>query len=483
LEALIKKIQKLSKGYEVYFVGGFVRDLLTKRPHTDIDLSVAKHALKYSKMLAKAFGVKVIVIDAEHGTYRLYLANSTVRQIDISLLDGDNILEDLKKRDFTVNAFAIDINRLAVLSNLIYADKKALKDLRAKVLKPVSKESFKQDPLRMLRAFRFCAELGWTISPQTLKQIKKSAPLIKNCAGERIKAELFRVLDAPFCALLIKLMDKTGILGAILPETIKMKKAAKKFYYHKGGLFEHSFESFEAVESILSNLKKYFPQNLDDLKKHFEDNLRFSEFVTRAGLLKLAALFHDNAKPETAKRVSGKIRFLKHDELGAAKVEKIFEKLKLGTKDVDLIKKLISNHMRPSNLSKSRMITKRAKMKFFREIGDETPEQIILSMADWHSYRGLNTHSPQTLKNQEKEVKVMMASYYEIKNQKPLIKLIDGHIIMKKFKLKPGPWIGDLLKLVVEKQKQGKIKDEKGALKLVDLKLTPILKKYNIASL
>jgi poly(A) polymerase len=211
LKNLINKIIKLSKDYEVYAVGGFARDLLIKRPHTDIDLAVNKTALKYAKLIASALDAKLIVLDDISKTYRLILKNAPIANIDISLMDGKTILEDLKKRDFTINAMAFNISTFANFSsNFIFANDQCLKDLKSKTIKIVSPLSFKQDALRMLRAFRFSAELGFEISSETLKRIKTDAHLISKIAPERIKAEFFRVLKCPKSAPLIRQMYQTN---------------------------------------------------------------------------------------------------------------------------------------------------------------------------------------------------------------------------------------------------------------------------------
>ena len=158
----------------------------------------------------------------------------------------------------------------------------------------------------------------------------------------------------------------------------------------------------------------------------------------------------------------------------------MIKSLKMGKKDIDTVKFLIENHMRPSTLTKNNIVTQKAALKFFRDIGDHTPDLILLSMADWHSYKKLKVFSPKELKMQEKSVKKLVKYYYEIKNAKPLPKIIDGNIVMKKFKLKPGPWVGELIKIAVEAQQEEKIKDEKEALKLISSKLNSIKKKYKI---
>ncbi|MDR2708828.1 MAG: hypothetical protein LBC07_02505, partial [Elusimicrobiota bacterium] len=156
--------------------------------------------------------------------------------------------------------------------------------------------------------------------------------------------------------------------------------------------------------------------------------------------------------------------------------------LNMGKKDIAFVQKLIADHMRPSNLTKSGNVTQRAALKFFREIGELTPYQIILSMGDWKSYEKLRCNPQAGPKNQYKTAQKMIEDYFIVKNYKPPKKIIDGNIIMKTFKLKPGPWVGDLLSAVAEKQAQKKINDTKEALNYLKTKLTAIYKKYKLKS-
>jgi poly(A) polymerase len=481
LNKLIKKINDLSKDFDVYATGGFSRDLLLERRPNDIDLAVSRNALKYSAKIADAFKSELITLNDASKIYRIKLKDDVVANIDISLFNGKTIEQDLQNRDFTVNATAFNLrNSGNFKKHIILSERNTLRDLKSKTINTVSTESFKNDPLRMLRAFRFSAELNFKISKKTFEQITKNARLIRQSAPERIKNEFFRVLSVKNSAVLIKDMDNCGLLSEIFTEIKKMKKARKNNYYHPGGLFQHSFETVESTENILSNLKKYFPENYADMQKHFDDNTTFSESITRKSLLKLAALFHDSAKPETAKFENGKMRFLGHEELGAEKVKEIMLSLKSGKNDIETAVFLVSNHMRPSTLTRNNIVTKKAALKFFRDIGDNTPDLLVLSMSDWHSYKKLKVFSYKELKFQEKSIMELLKYYYELKNAEPLPKIIDGNIIMKKFDLNPGPWIGELLNFITEAQLAGKIFNTDEALKIVFLKLTYIKKKYTL---
>jgi poly(A) polymerase len=481
LNKLIEKINDLSKDFDIYAVGGFPRDLLLKRNLNDIDLVVSKNVLKYSKKIADAFKSKLITLNEASKTYRIILKDNVVANIDISPFNGKTIEHDLQNRDFTVNATAFNLKNFENFKkHIIFSNRNTLRDLKSKTINTVSAESFRTDPLRMLRAFRFMAELNFKISKKTLEQITKNAKLIWQSSPERIKNEFFRILSVKNSAVLIKDMDSCGLLSEIFTEIKKMKKSRRKYYYHPRGLFQHSFETMKSSENILNNLKKYFPENYIDMQKHFDDNVNFSERVTRKSLLKFAALFHDSAKPETAKLKNGKMRFLGHEELGAKKVKEIMFSLKSSKNDIETTAFLVSNHMRPATLTRNNIVTKKAALKFFRDIGDKTPDLLTLSMSDWHSYKKFQVSSPKELKLQEKSVRELVRYYYELKNTELLPKIIDGNIIMKRFNLKPGPWIGELLNFSARAQIENEIFNTDEALKIVFSKLVHIKKKYKL---
>jgi poly(A) polymerase len=482
MNELVKKINSISKGYDVYAVGGFVRDLLLKLKHKDIDLAVNNDALKYAKKIATTLKSKLITLDEDTEAYRIILKDCDISNIDISLFNSKTIKEDLQNRDFTINAIAFKLKYFENFrEHIIFLNKNSLVDLKSKTFNVISEKAFKVDPLRMLRAFRFISEFtGFKLSSNTLLKIKQNAKLIKSVAPERIKNEFFRILSAQNFSKLFKAMDTCGLLSGIFPEIEKMKKAKKRYYYHPGGLFEHSFDTLKSTENILINLKKYFPESFIELQEHFYSEEGLSENVTRASLLKFVALFHDNAKPETAKFENGKIHFLKHEDFGANKLKKIMCSLMFGKKDIETATFLVRHHMRLSTLARNNIVTKKATLKFFRDIGDNAPDLIVLSMSDWHSYKKLKVFSTEELKFQEKYVKDLIKKYYELKNTKPLPKIIDGNIIMREFRLKPGLWIGELLNFVNEAQFDGKVLSKNDALKLVLSKLTYIKKKYRI---
>jgi len=406
--------------------------------------------------------------------------NPDIEYIDISLMQGNNIKSDLSRRDFTINALAVEIEKFNDIKKNIIDYFNGLKDLKNKSINVVSKSVFNDDPLRMLRSFRFASEYKFNISKETLSLIKKYSSKIISVAGERIKNELFRILNNKNSSKYIAMIDECGLLEKMFPVITKMKKSAKNFYYHPKGLFQHCFQTYEALENIFGKLDKYFPKSKDILEQHL--NEEFSQYVNKKNLLKFIAIFHDCAKPECAKKVGNKMRFLGHESIGAKKIAQIMKGLKMSNKEINFAKAIISEHMRPSNLAKSEIITNRAQMRLFRDIKEDTADLLILAMSDWHSYKTLKKkiYSKKILKQQEKSVAKLIFNYFDFINTKPKDKILDGNVLMKEFKLKPGKIIGELLKYVSNAYEEGRIKNKQQALNLAKSQLTVLKKKHKI---
>ena len=479
----INEVIKLAKdtNTEVYVVGGYVRDFLLKKKTLDIDLVVSENAEFFAKKLAKKINGKCFVLHSDLQVYRVSVKNNPdMEYIDISLMQGKNIKEDLSRRDFTVNALAVKIENFDNIKKNITDYFNGIKDLKNKAIKAVSKKVFIDDPLRMLRAFRFASEYNFKISKDTLSLIKKYSSKISVIAGERIKNELFRILNNKKSSQYISAIDDVKLLEKMFPVIATMKKSAQSFYYHPKGLFQHCFQTYEALENILIKLDKYFPKSKDILEQHLNEH--FSEYVNKKNLLKFIAVFHDCAKPECAKRMDNKMRFLGHEELGAKKTAQIMKELKMSNKEIDFAKAIISEHMRPSNLAKSEVITTRAQMRLFRDIKENTPDLLIMAMSDWHSYKNLKKkiYPKKVLQQQEKSVAKLIFAYFDFINNKPKDKILDGNVLMKEFHLKPGRIIGELLKYINNAYEEGRIKDKKQALKYAKSQLTVLKKKHKI---
>ena len=475
MEKIIKIIQKLAEETEseVFVVGGYLRDYLLKKQSDDLDISVSKNADIFAKKLSSLLKGKYIVLDLKNKNYRVALINNPLlKYIDVSLMTAKTIEQDLCNRDFSINSLAVDIKNFNNIKKNLIDVCNGYKDLKNKTINAVSSNSLVTDPIRMLRAFRLASELNFEISKSTILQIKKNARKIKLSVCEMRKNEFFRVLSNKNSIKYITLMDDCNLLENMFPFVDKMKKSAKKFYYHPKCLFQHALLTMEALEKIFIKLNKYFPESNKILSEYLCEN--FSQNVNRKNLLKFIAIFHDCAKPKCAKKMGKVMRFLGHEEIGAKYIEMIMKKLKMSKKEIEYASSVVLHHMRPSNLLKSEIVTERAKLRLFRDIGKNVPDLLLLALADWHSYKPLKIYSKKHLKLQEKYVSEFMKSYFEILMKPPKEKIIDGNILMKELNIKPGKVVGKLLNIINEKYDDGFIKTTKQAIALAKKEIKKI---------
>lgn len=465
MKKIIEIIKKLSQETEceVFVVGGYIRNYLLKKQSDDLDITVSKNADIFAKKLATLLKGKYIVLDLKNKNYRVALINDPVlKYIDVSLMTGKTIQEDLINRDFTINSLAVDINNFDNIKKNLIDVSGGYKDLKNKIINVSSKNSLTTDPIRMLRAFRFASELNFNISKNTLSQIKKNAVKIKLSVCEMRKNELFRVLNNKNSIKYINAMDDCKLLENMFPFVDKMKKSAKKFYYHPKGLFQHALLTMEALEKIFTKLKNYFPDINEKLSQYLCEN--FSQNVNRKNLLKFIAIFHDCAKPKCAKKIGKIMRFLGHEIIGSKYISMIMKNLKMSNKEIEYASSVVLYHMRPSNLLKSEIVTERAKLRLFRDVGSIIPDLLILALADWHSYKPLKIYSRKGLKQQEKYVNEFMNSYFNLLIKTKKKKIIDGNILMKQLNIAPGKTVGKLLSLIKEKYEEGLIKTRQEAI-------------------
>ena len=237
-------IGALPRKQGVYIVGGTLRDFLLGRIPTDMDIAVHGDPRPFALELAKKLDSRVITMGRQpHPLYRVVTRNRT---FDISPLQGDTIEEDLMQRDFTINALAYDI----MSAEIIHVGH-GLQDIEAMQIRQVSETAFQADPLRLLRAFRIAAQLGFRIEKHTLETIRKNAQLIQRAAAERIRSELLGILEAPATHDWLQKMADTGILFVILPEMAAMKGFFRD-RDHPLDAWEHTIQTVRHVEMLTS---------------------------------------------------------------------------------------------------------------------------------------------------------------------------------------------------------------------------------------
>lgn len=428
-----------------WLVGGPIRDLLLGVECKDWDF-VCRDARKAARQSASTLRAKFIVLDDENRIYRVILHDG--QTLDFAELQGETIQEDLKRRDFTVNAMARQFPGGAILDPF-----RGQKDLRARVIRACSEKAFPEDPLRTLRAFRFAAQLHATIEPKTLRWVAKYASRLSSVSSERIREELIRMWKQPEAGAVLRPMDRSGVLGQIFPEIEACRRTAVR-YYGSGGVLKHSFETVDNLEWILKH-------DLSPAAAGYLEGLVGG--YPRRAWLKWAAFLHDIGKPATAKMFRGRLRFFEHEHVGAELTLKIGKRLRMSRQETQLLAMWVRHHMRTGSLAAAPRITEKALSRFFRDLGEDGVGMVLLSLADHYTYlkRSLWAKGKDPV---ERMGKRLIQTYFEERSRILPDRVLDGHELMKALKIAPGPRVGKLLALVQDAQAEGKVKTKDDAL-------------------
>jgi poly(A) polymerase len=441
---------------QLYLVGGAVRDWLLKKEIKDIDI-VCRNAKKLTESIAGLKKMTVVAFEkkADEPCYRLIDRDINEITIDFMEMRGNNINEDLKCRDFTINAIAIEIiheNAEVTIIDPLGGQN----DLEKRLIRLCSDHAIKDDPLRILRAIRFSAELGFTIENDTEVSIGQQTFLLKESAPERVMSEMLRIFAVPHCASYVRKMDQLCLLDVVFPE-IRPMKGCTQNSYHRQDVWNHSMSVLENCEHILNNLEKYF----GDQNSFILNYLRKKD---RIPLLKIACLFHDVGKPYTRKLKpeSGKVTFYGHGAKSKDILSDMALRLKISKKSRVLLETLAAEHLHVVNLAKFG-VKKSTIIRFFRELGDDALLSIILSMADAQSKMG-----PSTIESEKKIYidwcrKIVSEYFSFLKKQFEIKNLISGQDLID-LGLIPGPHMGKILKQTREAQDSGIFRNKQDAL-------------------
>jgi poly(A) polymerase len=410
---------------EAFVIGGWVRDCILKRDHSekDIDIVVIGSGIEIARKCARKIdrNIKVSVFK-NFGTamflwkdYEIEFVGARKESYDRGsrkpVVENGTLEEDQKRRDFTINALAICLNKERFGEFLDPFD--GIKDLKNKIIRtPLQPDqTFSDDPLRMMRAIRFAAQLNFTIEKNTLKSISDNASRISIISKERIVTELNKILMCNHPSMGFSLLEKTGLLAIIFPELDNLKGVDKK-------------EGKGHKDNFIHSIKV-----LDNISNH-TDNL----------WLRWAALLHDIAKPVTKKySADSGWSFHGHEFIGSKMIPDIFRKLKLPLNDkMKYVQKLVDLHLRPIVLSQEE-VTDSAIRRLLFEAGDDIDDLMMLCEADITSKN--EAKKTKHLEN-FKYVRTKLKEIEEkdaIRNFQPPV---DGQEIISTFGIKPGKEVG-----------------------------------------
>lgn len=421
-----------SKGFKLALVGGSVRDILLGRLGNDLDFTTDAEPNQIKKLIKDEvddiweIGAKFGTIGArkdeivfEITTYRseVYLAESRKPEVKF----GDSIEVDLMRRDFTVNAMAIE---LTTDSPTFIDPHNGVRDLLTKVLKtPGSPElSFGDDPLRMLRAARFAAQLDFQIAPELLVSMTEMAERLEIISMERIRDEFVKIMLSANPRIGITTLVDTGLCDQFLPEIPKLRLEIDEHHHHKD-VYEHTLTVVEQSMAL-------------------EDRLGGANLVIR-----LAALLHDIGKPKTRALIDGGgVSFHHHEVVGARMAKERLRKLRFDHDVVEEVAKLVFLHLRFHGYGGGEW-SDSAVRRYVRDAGDLLTHLHVLTRADCTTR---NKKKAESLASNYDHLEGRIATLME---QEELLKIrpdLDGHAIMEILGIKAGPEVGKAYEFLME---------------------------------
>jgi len=461
---ILRPIYNFSKTKKVklYLVGGALRDFILKRKkeNPDFDFCIKKGALGFAKKLAKELKAAFVVLDEEHAACRLVKKiGEKTYTFDFADFRAKVIEKDLLHRDFTINSLALKLENVfsaKEINELIIDPYSGREDLKKKIIKVTGNNSFKEDPLRILRAFSFSCMLGFSLDKETIRLAKKEKNKISVVSAERIREELFKIFDSFTSYASLVSLDKLKILEIIFPEIKSMRRIGQGPYHHLD-VWQHTLETLNQFELMLKTVSK--KPEIDDYLKQEVCGLR-----KRASLLKLACILHDVGKPKALRREKKKIIFHGHERIGLGITRQICRRLKLSNEECRSLERIVLAHLRPGYLADNQQLTRRAIFRYFRDTASDALGVLLLSLADQRATKGPLTTALSRIRH-EKTIKFLIRKLLKKNSEKKTQRLLDGHDIMNKFKLPASPLIGKVLEELEEAQAIGKIKNKEEALK------------------
>jgi putative nucleotidyltransferase with HDIG domain len=381
--------------------------------------------------------------------------------IDLADFRGPTLEADLAGRDVTVNALAVSLADLLRGPAAAVVDPTGgLADLAAGRLRACAPTAFTADPVRVLRLLREAEMLSFQIEPATERHARAATPRLAAAAAERVRDELTRLLRLPAGARAWRQADRWSAVACLFPETAAMREATQSLP-HCFTVWEHSLRALEAAEGLLGDLGLLAP-HAARVAAHLAEPL--GSGLTRREVLKLAALLHDVAKPETRSvDPDGRVRFTGHDRLGAEHAARIAARLRWPTRAARVLERLVRQHLRPMHLAMLDTISRRARYRFFRDVAEEVPDLVCLTIADAAATDG---RPPAGV--YRGPAGALLASLLDgqgpAEQEAALPPLLRGTDVMAALGLAPGPEVGRLLRAAREAQATGEVATREEAL-------------------
>ena len=472
-------------GIAACVVGGAVRDLLLGRPIHDWDFVVERNAIRLARTVADRLGAPFFILDRERDTGRVVIRNAdgTRTFLDFAVRRGPDWHADLDARDFTVNAMALPLETSKVLIDPFSGQA----DLGAQLVRAVTEHSLRDDPARMMRAVRLASELSFRIELQTAEWIRRDAQLLTRTSAERVRDELGKLLAQPAALTGVRRMDDLGLLTQVLPEVAALRDVQQSRPHH-WPVLEHTLYVLGALEQMISvgidgtggtraeeigaptfvwyDVERTLASFREPLGAHLARPLGDERPALVA--LKLAALLHDCAKPQTRTvDGDGRTHFYGHEDVGSAIAAERVRALRFNNSEVERVRVVVANHMRPQQLADAEVgVTRRAAYRFFRDTREAGIDVSLLALADHIATHGPDVQ-PDRWSRRLKSAKELLTQYWAwLADDVAPAPLVSGNDLMTELGLRPGKRVGELLEAIREAQSAGEVATREDALAL-----------------
>ena len=453
-----------------WLVGGTVRDMLLAREIHDADVSVQGNASELARAFANSIGAAFYVMDETFDVARVILENEVgdASVWDFARMRGDSLEQDLRTRDFTVNAMAADAARWDGDAAQVIDPLHGLQDLAARQIRAVMPDVFRNDAVRLVRAARLEGELDFAAEAETAALIRRDAPLIQSAPMERVRDELMRLVGGENVLRQLRRLDALDLLGRILPEVNAMRGVTQS-PPHIYDVFEHSLYAVAAAEEMerarFANIAGGAFAEL--LPAHFAQNTAGTR--TRRVLLRLTLLLHDIGKPATRTiDESGRIRYFGHEDKGVELVAPALRRLKFSNDEIARVKTIVENHLRPILLAQQNVaLSNRAVHRFFRDTGDAGVDVAVHAWCDQRATYGDAMPREIDAALQAVIARLLNAYFHAHASVVAPPALVNGNDIMQYLNIPPGPRLRVLLEAVREAQAAGEISTREEAFALL----------------
>jgi poly(A) polymerase len=453
-------------GVELYVVGGALRDICRGHPAQDLDLAMAGDVMGFTKRVAHHMGAAYVPMDVERGEARVIYHKRD--SLDFCHFKGDSIIADLAQRDFTINAMACPLAMLLTRAAPGIIDPHGgWQDLGTRRIRMVSPLSFAEDPLRLLRAFRFAAQLDFHLDSVTLAAMDPVISRLPEAAAERIHSELLKLFAAPSSGPHLVTMARCGLLDVLFPEL-----AATRGLPCRPGqpmdLFAHSIRTYEAVEALINDPGSHLPNIAETLRQYFQ-------VEERQALVKWAALLHATGTTVECSEASQEHATVCGNSVASAQQwEQTGSRLKLSRKHLDFVKTFIAHSGRALELAMleaQEHLTLRLIHDWCKELGDSMLGVFVLVLGHTVAAGPEDTAGPSAV-----ALSHFAARIWDVYRSRilPVItapRLVTGHDLQQIFHMLPGPRFKSLLNDLELAQVEGHIRTRAEALQWIERQL------------